>query len=76
MLLGAAITALASSSTTKTTITILAAANTVNAGLLALMHNSGIPDRYKNDWTEYERVELFMKEVIGGGIVRENVTKE
>jgi hypothetical protein len=40
------------------------------------MHNSGIPDRFKNDWTEYEKVELFMREVIGGGIIREDVTKE
>lgn len=77
LILGAATTALASASTKENTaVTILAAANTVNAGILALMHNSGIPDRFKNDLTEFEKVELFMREVIGGGIVRENVTKE
>lgn len=75
--LGAAITALASSTTKDNTgVTILAAANTINAGIVALMHNSGIPDRFKNDWTEYEKVELFMKEVIGGGIVRQDITRE
>jgi hypothetical protein len=77
LILGAAITALASASKGgETSITILAAINTVNAGILALMHNSGLPDRYKNDWTEYERVELYIKELIAGGIVREDVSRE
>lgn len=77
LVLGAAMTALASSSTlSNTVITILAAANTINAGLLALMHNSGLPDRYKNDWTEFEKVEMFMKELIISGIIREEVSRE
>lgn len=77
LVLGASMTALASSSNgDSTAITVLAAANTVNAGLLALMHNSGLPDRYKNDWTEYEKVELFMKELIASGIIREEVSRE
>lgn len=72
----AVVTALASTSKGgNTAITILAAANTVNAGLLALMHNSGLPDRYKNDWTEYEKVESFMKELIVSGIIREEVSR-
>jgi hypothetical protein len=72
------VTALSASSTTpkQTAITILAAANTVNAGILALMHNSGVPDRFKNDWTEYEKVEMFLEELITAGIVPEGQGKE
>jgi len=77
ILIGAVTTALASSSAAQGTgITILAAANTVNAGLLALMHNSGMPDRFKHDWNEFDKVEMFMKELIDAGIVREGVSKE
>src|SRR4051812_20024316 len=77
LLLGAATTALASASKTNNLIvTILAAANTINAGVLALMHNSGLPDRYKNDGIEYEAVEMYMRELIDGAIVREGVSRE
>ncbi|KAK2629087.1 hypothetical protein QTJ16_002190 [Diplocarpon rosae] len=55
---------------TGTTITVLAAVNTVLAGLLALMHNSGLPDRYKNDWTEFDEVEMYLKELVEAGVVR------
>lgn len=77
LILGAATTALASSSKAHdTSLTILAAMNTVNAGVLALMHNSGLPDRYKNDWVEYEKVEMCLKALIDGGVVREGLSKE
>ncbi len=42
-------------------ITVLAAINTVDAGLLALMHNSGLPDRYRMNKVEFTRVEDFLK---------------
>jgi hypothetical protein len=77
ILLGAALTALGSNSKGRDTyITILAAANTVVAGLLALMHNSGMPDRYKNDWTEFDRVEMYLKELIDSGIVKEGLSRD
>ncbi|KAG5936572.1 hypothetical protein E4U60_002495 [Claviceps pazoutovae] len=50
-------------------ITILGAANTVIAGLLALFHNSGIPDRYWNDMAEFEDIEDHIKEILDSGIV-------
>jgi len=71
LLLGAALTALGSTDAgTNVRITLLAAANTVLAGLLALMHNSGLPERYKNDWTEFDEVEMFLRELIETGIVQ------
>lgn len=79
LLLGAALTALGSSSHQNgknTAITILAAANTVNAGLLALMHNSGLPDRYKKDCDEFDSVYMFMKELMDTGIVKQGLTRE
>ncbi len=46
------------------------------AGLLALMHNSGLPDRYKKDWSEFENVEMWIEEVARSGVVREGMSKE
>lgn len=60
VLLGAAITALGSSDTHSIAVTISAATNTVIAGLLALMHNSGLPGRYKSDWNEFEELEWWL----------------
>jgi hypothetical protein len=58
IILGAILTALGSlSNTNGTPITLLAALNTVDAGLLALMHNSGIPERYRNNRVEFSKVE-------------------
>ncbi|CAL3972002.1 unnamed protein product [Diplocarpon coronariae] len=71
LLLGAALTGIGSTPAGNgTTITMLAAINTVIAGLLALMHNSGLPDRYKNDWTEFDEVEMYLKELVEAGVVR------
>ncbi|EKD14123.1 uncharacterized protein L3040_007877 [Drepanopeziza brunnea f. sp. 'multigermtubi'] len=75
ILLGALLTALGSSSNLNgTAITILAAANTVNAGLLALLHNSGIPGRTRNDWNEYDKVEMFLLGLMDSGIVQQGMT--
>ena len=64
------------SSSSSLPIVILAAANTVVAGLLALMHNSGLPERYKNDWNEFEKVEIKIKELVETGIVKEGVSRD
>jgi hypothetical protein len=44
-----------------TRMTTIAAVNTINAGLLALMHHSGLPHRYKNDWKEFDGVEYMLR---------------
>lgn len=70
ILLGAALTALgAMSLESGKPITILGAVNTGIAGLLALLHNSGLPDRYWNDMAEFEEIEDHIKEVLDCSIV-------
>ncbi|UZP40760.1 hypothetical protein NXS19_008576 [Fusarium pseudograminearum] len=53
-----------------TPITILGASNTVLAGLLALFTHSGLPDRYRYDKAEFERVEDHIREILVTGLVR------
>ncbi|KAI0020533.1 hypothetical protein F4780DRAFT_779429 [Xylariomycetidae sp. FL0641] len=68
--LSAVLTALGSQSEHyKIPITTLAAVNTSIAGILALMHNSGLPDRYRSDRNQFLLVEEQIKEVIDTGIV-------
>jgi len=70
VILGAILTALgATSHTHGTAITILAAANTVNGGIIALLTNTGLPDRFLNDWNEFDDVETYLKEIIETGLV-------
>jgi hypothetical protein len=77
LLLGAALTALGSKAAgQQLAITILAAANTVIAGLLALMHNSGLPDRFQKDFDEFDQVESYLKELMDTGIVRKGMTRD
>jgi SMODS and SLOG-associating 2TM effector domain len=77
LLLGACLTALGSIAKNKDIpITVLAAANTVIAGLLALMHNSGLPDRYKKDWNEFDNVESYIKELMESGIARDGLDRD
>ena len=69
LLVGATLTALGSMSLEDgTPITVLAAVNTVLAGILALLHNSGLPDRYRNDMVEFEELEDHIKEVLDSSI--------
>lgn len=69
ILIGAALTALGSMSLENgKPITILGASNTVVAGLLALLHNSGLPDRYWNDMAEFEEIEDHIKEILDSSI--------
>jgi hypothetical protein len=71
LVIGASLTALGGMSTRDgTPITVLGASNTVIAGLLALLHNSGVPDRYRYDKAEFERVEDHIRELLVTGLVR------
>ncbi|KAF5018556.1 hypothetical protein F66182_9450 [Fusarium sp. NRRL 66182] len=75
LILGASLTALGSMSYEDgTPITILGAANTIIAGMLALLHNSGLPDRYRYDKAEFERVEDHVRELLTSGLVRADKT--
>jgi hypothetical protein len=53
-----------------TCMTTIEAVNTINAGLLALMHHSGLPHRYKSDWKEFDGVEIHVKELMESGLVK------
>ena len=62
IILGAVLTALGSVSLKDgIPITVLAANQTVISGLLALMHNSGIPERYRSNEAEFENVESHLR---------------
>lgn len=77
LLLGAALTGISSSSVSNTVlVTVLAAANTVIAGLLALMHNSGLPDRFKKDWNEFDYVEMYLSELMRSGVVKDGMSRD
>ncbi|KAI0132121.1 hypothetical protein BJ170DRAFT_680019 [Xylariales sp. AK1849] len=68
--LNAVLTALGSLSLKDgTAITAVAGINTLFAGILALMHNSGLPDRYRSDRNEYYKVEEYLKEIIDTRLV-------
>ncbi|KAI0438312.1 hypothetical protein F4803DRAFT_555165 [Xylaria telfairii] len=68
--LSAILTALgAAQSDNGTPITIIAAINTSVAGILALLHNSGLPDRYRWDRNEFYRLEEHIKEIVDTGLV-------
>ena len=73
VVLGAILTALGASSTLNgIPITTLAAANTVIAGIIALLHNSGLPNRFRNDWNEFRKVEMHVTELMHSGVVRKD----
>jgi len=77
LILGAILTSLgASEKTTEKSvpITVIAAANTVNAGIIALLHNSGLPGRFRNDAAEYSQVEQFIQQLLYTGVVPNNMS--
>ena len=75
LFIGATLTALgALSMEDGTPLTVLAASNTVIAGLLGLVYNSGLPDRYKSDRCVFEEVEDFLKEVLDSGLIEADKT--
>lgn len=57
-----------------TAITVMAASNTIIAGILAMLHNSGLPDRYRYNQTEFEEVEDYLKMLLRTGVVEESMT--
>ncbi|GAP91915.1 putative C6 transcription factor [Rosellinia necatrix] len=70
LILGAILTALgATASSNGTPITILAAVNTSVAGILALLHNSGLPDRYRWDRDEFVKLEMHIRAIADTGLV-------
>lgn len=70
LLIGAALTALGPQSLDDgTPITVLGAVNTINAGLLALLHNSGLPDRYRYNGAEFGALEDHIRELLDTGLV-------
>ncbi|KAK3294003.1 uncharacterized protein B0H64DRAFT_433263 [Chaetomium fimeti] len=70
VVVGAALTALGSLALRQAAlVTALAAVSTVGAGVVGLMHNSGLPDRYRMDRAQFVQVEDFIREVLDTGIV-------
>lgn len=62
VMVGAILTALGSLPKREATpITALAAVNTVGAGLIGLLHNSGLPDRYRMDKAQFIQVEDYIR---------------
>ncbi|KAM3456099.1 hypothetical protein MY3296_001968 [Beauveria thailandica] len=59
-----------------TPITVLGAVNTVSASILAFLHNSGIPDRYRKDMDELRQVEDHIKELLDSGIAPVTLSPE
>lgn len=57
-----------------TPITVMAASNTIIAGVLAMLHNSGLPDRYRYNQSEFDEVEDFLKMLLRTGVVEESMT--
>jgi len=75
LLFSAANTALAARSPRNgTALIILTALTTIDAGIVALLHNSGLPNRLRNDWSEYDKVEMYLVEVMSGGVVLQGQT--
>ncbi|KAH6659845.1 hypothetical protein BKA67DRAFT_529975 [Truncatella angustata] len=68
--LNAVLTALGSTSTKDgVVITTIAGVNTLFAGILALLHNSGLPDRYRSNRNEFAKVEEYLKEIVDTRLV-------
>ncbi|KAI0882755.1 uncharacterized protein GGS22DRAFT_168646 [Annulohypoxylon maeteangense] len=72
--MSAVLTALGSvttSSTVKegTAITSIAAMNTCVGGILALLHNSGLPARYRSDRNEFYKLEEHLKSIVDTALV-------
>ncbi|KAF3067105.1 putative c6 transcription factor protein [Daldinia childiae] len=69
--MGAVLTALGSVSSSKngTAITSIAAVNTCVGGILALLHNSGLPARYRSDRNEFYKLEEHIKSIVDTALV-------
>lgn len=51
------------------TITTVAGLNTLFAGILAMMHNSGLPDRYRFNRDEFAKIEEDLKQIVDTRLV-------
>jgi hypothetical protein len=40
------------------------------------MHNSGLLDRYKKDWNEFDNVESYIKELMETGTVKDGIDRD
>lgn len=70
LLIGATLTAIGSVVVPHgTPVTVLGAVNTVIAGLLALLHNTGLPDRYRHNMDEFGQVQDHIRGLLDTGIV-------
>ncbi|KAF7535547.1 hypothetical protein G7054_g5290 [Neopestalotiopsis clavispora] len=68
--LNAVLTAVGSSSSQDSVvITTIAGVNTLVSGILALMHNSGLPDRYRSNRNEFGKIEDYLKEIVDTRLV-------
>ncbi|OTA57766.1 hypothetical protein K449DRAFT_467753 [Hypoxylon sp. EC38] len=72
--MSAVLTALGSVTTSSaakdgTAITSIAAVNTCVGGILALLHNSGLPDRYRSDRNEFYKLEEHLKSIVDTALV-------
>ncbi|KAI8956457.1 hypothetical protein F5Y11DRAFT_342963 [Daldinia sp. FL1419] len=69
--MGAVLTALGSVSSSRngTAITSIAAVNTCVGGILALLHNSGLPARYRSDRNEFYKLEEHIKSIVDTALV-------
>jgi len=77
LVLGAILTGLGASDKIprkSVAITVIAAANTINAGIIALLHNSGLPGRFRNDWAEHAQVETYISQLIHTGVVPKDMS--
>ncbi|UNI21619.1 hypothetical protein JDV02_007595 [Purpureocillium takamizusanense] len=77
LLIGASVTSLgAMRANTGIAITVLGAVNTVIAGLIALLHNGGLPDRFRYDMIQFEELEDHIKELLDSAIAPANMTTD
>ncbi|KXJ92417.1 hypothetical protein Micbo1qcDRAFT_224609 [Microdochium bolleyi] len=67
--MNATMTALGSLDKDGIIITIIAAINTGISGVLALMHNGGIPDRYRSNRNEFNKLEEHLKLIVDTALV-------
>lgn len=77
LLIGASVTSLGAMNLhSGIPITVLGAVNTVIAGLIALLHNGGLPDRFRFDMIQFEEIEDHIKELLDSAIVPANMTTD
>lgn len=74
LLISAVLTGIGSMNLGGVVITTMAACNTIIAGILAILHNTGLPDRYRYNQSEFEEVEDYLKMLLRSRVIEENMT--